>query len=44
MQHAVEPDHGLRFALTARYIQTKDGEDLLKGAFKLHENQIYDGQ
>jgi hypothetical protein len=44
LQHSVEPDKGLRFALTSRYIETKGGTDRMKGAFKLPDNLIYDGQ
>ncbi|KAJ5381780.1 uncharacterized protein N7496_004208 [Penicillium cataractarum] len=43
-EHAVEPDNGLRFALTARYIETNSDMDRIKGSFKLQDNQIYDGQ
>ncbi|KAF3396404.1 hypothetical protein F1880_006750 [Penicillium rolfsii] len=42
-EHSVEPDKMLRFALTARYIESKDKADLLKGEFKLQDHQIYDG-
>ncbi|KAJ5495087.1 hypothetical protein N7539_000203 [Penicillium diatomitis] len=42
-EHSVQPDHGLRFALTARYIETTDKTDLEKGSFRLQEDQVYGG-
>lgn len=42
-QHSVQPDNGLRFALTARYIETSDKADLEKGSFRLDQHQVYDG-